>query len=275
MDITFLQTFLEVAKQRHFGKAADTLYITQSTVSARIKLLESTLGVELFNRKRNDIQLTGAGKKLQKHAETIVAGWGRARQDLIMEPDVKSALIVGFPVDIWSIAVADVVNKATENKADIAFDLQAHPQLGLGEKVVSGMVDVAVLYDPPQLPELEIQQLCSMRLSLFSTAQHQSLETAISENYIYVDWGINYAMQHAQTFADSVTPSMRTSNGSIALDQLKRHGGAAYLPQKMLEGVSFDVDLYPVEGAETFERYIFAIYRADRNDLKILRGLFA
>ena len=40
MDIRFLTTFIEVAKTRHFGKAAENLYLTQSAVSARIKLLE-------------------------------------------------------------------------------------------------------------------------------------------------------------------------------------------------------------------------------------------
>ena len=45
MDIALLKTFLEVAKTRHFGRAAENLYITQAAVSARIKQMEEDLGV--------------------------------------------------------------------------------------------------------------------------------------------------------------------------------------------------------------------------------------
>ena len=64
MDIDLLKTFLEVEKTRHFGRAANNLYLTQSAVSARIRLLEETLGVTLFIRHRNNIQLTKKGERL-------------------------------------------------------------------------------------------------------------------------------------------------------------------------------------------------------------------
>jgi hypothetical protein len=48
MDIRFLVTFMEVAQTRHFGKAAENLYLTQSAVSARIKQLEEYFNAALF-----------------------------------------------------------------------------------------------------------------------------------------------------------------------------------------------------------------------------------
>ncbi|WP_351060278.1 LysR family transcriptional regulator, partial [Psychrobacter sp. TB20-MNA-CIBAN-0197] len=53
MDIDLLKTFVEVVRTRHFGKAAENLYITQSAVSFRIRQLEQGLGVNLFIRQRN------------------------------------------------------------------------------------------------------------------------------------------------------------------------------------------------------------------------------
>ena len=64
MDIDALKTFIEVNRTRHFGQAARNLYVSQSTVSARIKLLEEQVGLPLFVRQRNNIQLTAAGEKL-------------------------------------------------------------------------------------------------------------------------------------------------------------------------------------------------------------------
>jgi len=57
MDTDLLKTFLEVSKTRHFGKAADNLFVTQAAVSARIKTLEKMLGASLLVRSRNNIHL--------------------------------------------------------------------------------------------------------------------------------------------------------------------------------------------------------------------------
>ena len=73
MDTELLKTFLEVQKTRHFGKAAENLYLTQSAVSFRIRQLEQSLGVPLFNRFRNNIQLTVAGEMLLLHAQAVLS----------------------------------------------------------------------------------------------------------------------------------------------------------------------------------------------------------
>ncbi len=68
MDTELLKTFLEVSRTRHFGRAAESLYLTQSAVSFRIRQLENQLGVNLFTRHRNNIRLTAAGEKLLPYA---------------------------------------------------------------------------------------------------------------------------------------------------------------------------------------------------------------
>ncbi len=49
MDTELLKTFLEVSRTRHFGRAAEALYLTQSAVSFRIRQLENQLGVNLLH----------------------------------------------------------------------------------------------------------------------------------------------------------------------------------------------------------------------------------
>ena len=95
MDIDLLKTFLEVNRTRHFGRAADNLFITQSAVSARIQQLEERLGVRLFTRSRNNIQLTPQGRKLVRFAETITNVWNRARLEVAVEDETQIALSTG------------------------------------------------------------------------------------------------------------------------------------------------------------------------------------
>lgn len=82
VDIRFLKTFLEVVQTRHFGRAAENLYLTQSAVSARIKLLEEYFNTPLFIRNRNSIQITPAGERLIPFAKKISNELALARQVL-------------------------------------------------------------------------------------------------------------------------------------------------------------------------------------------------
>ena len=77
-----MRTFLEVSRTCHFGRAADALHLTQAAVSARIKLLEGSLGVALFERTKREVRITPEGNRLKRHAELLLAEWRKARQDV-------------------------------------------------------------------------------------------------------------------------------------------------------------------------------------------------
>ncbi len=97
MDTELLKTFLEVSRTRHFGRAAESLYLTQSAVSFRIRQLENQLGVNLFTRHRNNIRLTAAGEKLLPYAETLMSTWQAASKEVAALHDITSFLSVPAP----------------------------------------------------------------------------------------------------------------------------------------------------------------------------------
>ena len=59
MNLEHIRTFLEVAESGNFNRAAESLHVTQSTVSARNKTLEDYFGLPLFKRARSGVELTG------------------------------------------------------------------------------------------------------------------------------------------------------------------------------------------------------------------------
>ena len=269
MDIALLKTFLEVARLRHFGHAAEKLCVTQSAVSARIKLLESTLGEELLSRKRNDIQLTPAGQRLIRHAESIVRGWERARQELALEPEIAS-IAIGFSFDLWDAMVRDWSGNLWINEPDLALQLEMHTLAVLSERVAAGQLDVAFLFEPPQIPGIEIFKVSEINLCLYSTEAGQSMEQAFTQNYILVDWGMSFGIRHAAFYGDRPAPKIRTSTGSMAKELLTTQGGAAYLSE---QSVQSDLDhslLHLVTDAPVINRPVFTIYRTGRDDEKRL-----
>jgi len=72
MDIKVFKTFIAVAENKHFGKAAEQLYITQAAVSARIKQLEEYYNTPMFIRDKNNLTLTPAGSALLPFAHLVI-----------------------------------------------------------------------------------------------------------------------------------------------------------------------------------------------------------
>ena len=73
MEIRVLRYFLEVARQENITRAAESLHISQPTLSKQLKDLESELGKKLFTRSNYSIKLTDEGMLLRRRAEDILA----------------------------------------------------------------------------------------------------------------------------------------------------------------------------------------------------------
>ena len=156
MDIEFLKTFLEVNSTRHFGKAADNLFVTQSTVSSRIKLLESALGAPVFTRERNAIELTPTGKRLLGYAENIVATWNRARIETAIKDNEKLLLTIAGMPSLWDIFLQEWLNETTTKHADYLFQVEVLGQEAITSRLRNASLDMGFVFDIPAFPELEI-----------------------------------------------------------------------------------------------------------------------
>jgi DNA-binding transcriptional LysR family regulator len=262
MDIESLRTFLAIARTRHFGKAAEELCVTQSAVSARIRQLEKTLGLALFTRQRNNIQLTPGGMQLIKHAETIVQVWIRARQETGLRAEISRGLAVGAMWDLWETLLRDWVTILCRYMPDTALQIEASTADVLIRKLVEGVIDLAVLFEPPQLLELELRELGYINLVLASTQRGQTLANVFESGYIMVDWGTAFSHAHARYFPDMPAAVLHVNLGALALRHLQHSHGAAYLPEQLLATATGLRRLYRVSDAPCIERSVFAVYRS-------------
>jgi DNA-binding transcriptional LysR family regulator len=101
METELARTFLTVIAAGNFIGAAERLHVTQSTVSARIHTLEEQLGCTLFVRNKAGAALTPAGRRLQKHAATLVRTVERARQEVGVPAGYRAVLTVGGRIGLW------------------------------------------------------------------------------------------------------------------------------------------------------------------------------
>src|SRR3954469_23911224 len=79
MELRQLEYFVAVARHRHFGRAAEAVYVTQPALSQQVRRLEAELGLGLLRRTSRGVELTAAGEDLLARAETILAEVAGAR----------------------------------------------------------------------------------------------------------------------------------------------------------------------------------------------------
>jgi DNA-binding transcriptional LysR family regulator len=260
MDTELLKTFLEVNRTRHFGHAAENLYISQSAVSARIRLLEDIVGVPLFSRTRNDIQPTPAGQKLVRHAERILNSWNRARQDIALTEDARVSLAVAGVPSLWDIALQDWLHWVHRELTHIGVTAEAQSQELSLRQLMDGTLDLAFLFESPQMAQLLVSEVFRVPLVMVSTRPNLEPQEAISEDYVLVDWGTSFGIAHARHFPEMPPPAVRIGLGRIARSFLLECGGTAYLAKPMIDQELSENRLFLVQDAPEIDRLAYAVY---------------
>ena len=271
MDIELLKTFLEVRKTRHFGKAAQNLHLTQAAVSARIRQLEELLGVKLFIRSRNNIQLTSEGERLVSHAQTVLFAWSRARQEVALDTGQRSQIHIGVRSGLWNIALQKRLQRLHKRQPDVGLRTEGHMPDAVVTMLFDRTLDIAISYDLPSLPEIKLREIGELSLKMYSSERKVGVEQALSEGYVYVDWGSAFARFHAVRFGEAVFPALRTNIGESAAEFIRANGGAAYLPATLVKATGGG--LYPVAEAPDYSRKINAAYRSNSDRLSLVEDV--
>ena len=233
MDTELLKTFLEVHKTRHFGRAAENLYITQAAVSARIKQLEEIFGAPLFIRKRNNIQLSSEGERLIPHAETMLLALSRARLDVAAPHVASRRLQIGVRTGIWGDVLQDKLHKLQSGLPDLALQVESLEPDSLTRRLLDRTLDIAIVYELPSVLEFSCVPIGEFTLKLYSSMKGENLKSALAGNYIYLDWGGGFARFHERRFGDQPTPVLSTNINELARDYLVANGGACFLPESL------------------------------------------
>jgi DNA-binding transcriptional LysR family regulator len=258
MDIEQARTFLEIAETGTFVKAAERLNITQSTASMRIRALEESLGRPLFLRSKAGAQLTPAGQQFRRYATTIVRAWQQGRQDVALPPGFQAVLGVGGQYSLWDRLLIKWLPWIRRAMSDVAVRAEVGTADVLIRQLGEGLLDIAVMYAPQSRTGFVIETLFHDRLIMVSTEKDE--RPAVSNRYVFVDWGPAFLSGHTQAFPDFATPAVSVSIGILGLSYLLESGGTAYFPIRMVRPHLQEGRLFAVEGAPEFRRPAYAVY---------------
>lgn len=170
MDLTRLQYFVAVAEAGSFSRAAAALHLTQPSLSRQVQLLEDELGQRLLERTGRGAVPTEAGTALLAHARSIFELAERARVDMQeRQRNPRGRITIGLPPRVAHVITADLVERFHAAYPEAAITVVEGLSIRLREWLVAGRVDVAIVFDPPATPQMQVETLVREPLVLIST----------------------------------------------------------------------------------------------------------
>jgi DNA-binding transcriptional LysR family regulator len=260
VELRQLATFVAVAEEGSFTRAADRLHVVQSAVSAGVRKLEKELGAMLFDRTTHSVKLTDAGRALLPEARATLAA-AQAARDAVDEArgGLRGIVVLGTmqAQGMRAIDLAGVL--ATFRAEHPAVEVKLRHAGGSSEtarEVREGRLDLAFVALPGDGPPgLELIPLASEPIMLAVPAEHPLAKRADIElpalgEESMVDlppgWGIRMAVD--RSFAAAAAPRTVTyevNDTATMVDFIRNELAIGLLPRSLVETTG-DIAFVPI-----------------------------
>ncbi len=160
MTLTELKYIVAVARERHFGKAADACFVSQPTLSVAVKKLEEELELKLFERSANEVTVTPLGEEIVRQAQSVLEQASLIRDIAKRGKDpLAGALKLGVIYTIGPYLLPDLVRQMITHTPQMPLMLQENFTVKLLEQLRTGEIDCAILAEPFPDTGLALAQL--------------------------------------------------------------------------------------------------------------------
>ena len=160
MTLTELRYIVAVARERHFGHAAEACFVSQPTLSVAVKKLEEELGVALFERGPGEVSITPSGQKIVEQAQRVLEEAARIKEIAVSGRDpLAGTLRLGAIYTIGPYLLPKLVPILRKNAPTMQLLIQENFTHRLGEALKSGEVDAILIALPFEAPGLATRAL--------------------------------------------------------------------------------------------------------------------
>ncbi len=149
MTLTELKYIVAVAREKHFGKAAEACFVSQPTLSVAIKKLEDELEVKLFERSANEVTVTPLGEDIVRQAQSVLEQAASIKEIAKRGKDpLAGPLRLGVIYTIGPYLLPDLVRQASARTPQMPLMLQENFTVKLLEMLRTGEIDCAIMAEP-------------------------------------------------------------------------------------------------------------------------------
>ncbi len=151
MTLSELKYIIAVAREKHFGRAAQSCFISQPSLSAAVKKLEAELGVEIFERTHNRISVTPAGEPIIEQAQKVLDESERIYDIAKRHDDPLSGVLkIGAIYTIGPYLFPKLIPQLKRRAPDLQLHIEEGYTHTLLQRLKQGMLDMVILSLPFQ-----------------------------------------------------------------------------------------------------------------------------
>ena len=173
MTLTELKYSVAVARERHFGRAAEACFVSQPTLSVAIRKLEDELGVQLFERGSSEVSVTPIGTQIIGQAQRVLEQAAAVKEIAKHGKDPLSGPVkVGVIYTIGPYLLPQLVRQMISGAPRMPMLLQENFTVKLLELLRQGEIDVAIMADPFNAQGLITQPLYDEPFVVAAPASH-------------------------------------------------------------------------------------------------------
>ncbi|MFK7980776.1 MAG: LysR family transcriptional regulator [Saprospiraceae bacterium] len=279
IELRHLQSFLVLAKELHFRRAAEKLFMSQSGLSKQIQHLESQLGVVLLERDRRNVRLTKSGSYLMEQAFFLEGYLKQTFNHLRNIADgVEGEIKLGFVGSAMQEVIPQLIKKCNASFSNIHFSLDEMSNQAQIAAIQRYEIDLGFVRLNSAPSDIALQAILQEHFALVipkghPIQTHGFKELRQFENAPFIlfssDYSSNYYNNVMSIFTDAgFTP--KVSHKSIhanTIFRLVESGlGVAIVPLSLTKGASLAIDIEIIELKDIPQRATLSIaWKKDRH----------
>lgn len=231
MQIELIETYLDLMETQSFNQTAERLDLTQSTISNRVQTLEAALGTRLFTRSRAGTRPTPAGNRFLSHARSLKHDWSEARRAIGSSEEFKRTLRIGLQMDLAEHRIGDWVSDFRTTLPETSYYIEVDYSKQMCMDVLSGELDLAVVYTPRHLPDLHYDYVGDIVYRMVST--HAATVSDITpDRYIFANYSPAFDAAHRQVIPNLSSASVASGQNTTICELVTRLNGSAYVLER-------------------------------------------
>ena len=241
MNYDLIRNFVTVAKTKNITNTASILFVSQSTVSHRLQLLENELGHALVHRGRGkrSAALTEHGQAFLPIAEKWLSLWQETEQ--FREQNHKSTLRVACVSSLTSCLLSEFFISFAVKHPNIRLSLEVLSSSEIYTRMSQNQLDVGIVLSHLPIPTLQIRPLLSEKMYLVCSRdlyegrkRIDPAELDISQE-ILLNWGMEFNLWHDFRLPRVQEPQMTFNEISLVELALKNSTAWAILPETVAQ----------------------------------------
>ncbi|MEI4769110.1 LysR family transcriptional regulator [Psychrobacillus sp. FJAT-51614] len=270
MNIDNLEAFMYVVQLKSIHKAANALFLSQPTVTARIKTLERELNTELFSRQGRGITLTEQGRAFIPYAEQIIQTYKEGKK-LMKDSNEQEEIAIGANVITSQYFIPFALPMWKKENLDVRFKFVSGTNDMLLEKLLQGQIDLAFIRDLSH-DNLQRREVLDNTVKLVVYPGHPLLQeneiTAkrlAEEPMVFFECGaFDWNRVHKLFEVEKVEPNIefQVDHLEVAKSIIKSQCAIGFLPYLCIKNELFDGELMEVDVSHLIQikQHIFLAY---------------